>query len=240
MNFCQLIYAGKSSRCLPAFELPLDWLISYTPNHWSNEATMISYIEEIIVPFVQKKREDLRVGENQSALAIFDHFKGQLTNKVTECLEKHNIQSALVPANCTDRLQPLDLSVNKAAKAFLQSQFQNWYAEEVGRQLTESDEAEPIDLSTPRMKCVGGQWLVKLFNYLSENPSVINNGFQAAHILQSIDAGKPVLGDVSSEVDSEDECEDSDEESEVGDVVSDEEGEVEDSDEECQIILSEN
>ena len=98
---------------------------------------------------------------------------------------------------------------------------QNWYAEEVGRQLTESDEAEPIDLSTPRMKCVGGQWLVKLFNYLSENPSIINNGFQAAHIPQSIDAGKPVLGDVSSEVD---ECEDSDEEGEVED--SDEEGEL--------------
>jgi hypothetical protein len=119
----------------------------------------------------------------------------------------------------------------------LQSQFQNWYAEEVGRQLNEIDEADdiqPIDLSTPWMKCVGGQWLVKLVNYLSENPSIINNGFQAAHIPQSIDAGKPVLGDVHEVEDdvseSEDEYEDSDE-GEVTDI---------NSDEEYQIVLSES
>lgn len=77
---------------------------------------MISYIENIIVLFVRSKREELRVGKKQAALAIFDYFNGQLTEKVTECLDKHNIQSVLVPANC--RLQPLDISVNKAAKSF--------------------------------------------------------------------------------------------------------------------------
>lgn len=46
----------------------------------------------------------------------FDHFHGKLTSKVTECLEKHNITTALVPASRTDILQPLDISVNMAAK----------------------------------------------------------------------------------------------------------------------------
>lgn len=60
-----------------------------------------------------------RLGKkNQAALAIFDHFKGQLTPKRTDCLENHNIQSVFVPACCTDRLQTLDISVNKSAKAF--------------------------------------------------------------------------------------------------------------------------
>ena len=225
----QPIYAGKMP-CLPAFKFPSDWLIRYTPNHWSNEAAMISYIENIIVPFIQEKREEL--GESQAALAIFDHFKGQLTEKVTECLEKHNIHSVLVPVNCTDRLQPLDLSVNKAAKAFLQSQFQNWYANEVSKQYYEvtpdaESDIQPIDLSTPRMKCFGGQWLVKLFEYLSNNPTIINNGFLAAHIPQSIDAGEPMLGDVSDE---DSEVDDSD--SEVGDSeFKDEDSDVDSDDE---------
>ena len=52
---------------------------------------------------------------------------------------------------------------------------------------------ELIDLSTPRMKCIGGQWLVKLFDYIHDNPSIVVNGFQAAHIPQLIDFGKPVF-----------------------------------------------
>ena len=54
---------------------------------------MWSYIDNVIAPFIDCVREDLAVGKDQVALAIFDTFKGQLTPKVTQCLEKHNIQS---------------------------------------------------------------------------------------------------------------------------------------------------
>ena len=33
----QLIYQRKTSACLPKLKLPKDWLLSYTPSHWSNE-----------------------------------------------------------------------------------------------------------------------------------------------------------------------------------------------------------
>ena len=39
-----------------------------------------------------------------------------------------NINAVIIPANRTDRLQPLDLSVNKAVENFLRNQFQDWYA----------------------------------------------------------------------------------------------------------------
>ncbi len=48
---------------------------------------MITYIEDVIEPYVRSVRENLGM-EYQAALAIFDHFRGQLTPKVTECLEK--------------------------------------------------------------------------------------------------------------------------------------------------------
>ena len=84
---------------------------------------MLEYIDNIIVPFVDRVRKHLKLGKDQAALAIFDHFRGQLTAQVTDLLEKHNIQAVLVPACCTDRLQPLDISVNEAAKSFLRSEF---------------------------------------------------------------------------------------------------------------------
>lgn len=52
----QLIYGGKTRRCLPPFNFPGDWSIVHTENHWSNETT---YIEDIIAPYVKVKREQL-------------------------------------------------------------------------------------------------------------------------------------------------------------------------------------
>ena len=42
-----------------------------------------------------------------------------------------------------NRLQPLDFSVNKVAKDFLHSQFQNWYAKELYSQSQGQAEAIP-------------------------------------------------------------------------------------------------
>ena len=44
-------------------------------------------------------------------------------------LEKNNIYVVNVPANCTDKLQPTDLSVNRSAKEFMRNKFSEWYVE---------------------------------------------------------------------------------------------------------------
>ena len=35
----QLIYQGKTPKCLPSVRFPPDWNITYSENHWSNEQT---------------------------------------------------------------------------------------------------------------------------------------------------------------------------------------------------------
>ena len=54
-----------------------------------------------------------------TGLVILDHFKGQTTQKVLNLLEENYLMYILVSAYCTDRLQPLDVSVNRAAKQFM-------------------------------------------------------------------------------------------------------------------------
>ena len=66
---------------------------------------------------------------------MFDQFKGQITNDVFDLFEENNISIALVPANCMDRLQPMDISVNKAAKDFLCQRFCEWYASQICKQI---------------------------------------------------------------------------------------------------------
>ena len=52
------------------------------------------------------------------------YFKGQVTPAVFECLEEYNIYHSLLPSNITDRLQPVDLAVNKPIKVHLKKQFE--------------------------------------------------------------------------------------------------------------------
>ena len=107
-----MIYGGKTQCCHHVYDFPDNWRVTHSENHWSNEETMIEYIQGIIVPYVEGVR--LMLGKNdRTALAIFNNFRGYLTENVVEELEYHNIQPVFVPANCTDRLQPMDLSVNK-------------------------------------------------------------------------------------------------------------------------------
>ena len=57
---------------------------------------------------------------------------------MTELMESHNIHSCLIPPNSTDRLQPMDVVVNKPAKAFLKQKLQMWYAEQISVQLEDA------------------------------------------------------------------------------------------------------
>ncbi|XP_011410069.1 PREDICTED: uncharacterized protein LOC105316685 [Amphimedon queenslandica] len=135
----QLMYCGKTRRCHPAFCFQEDWHITHSSNHGSNESTMLDYIHNIIVPYVENIRDRLGVSREKSALAIIDQFKSQITQAITQALEENKIHSVLVPATCTDRLQPLDLSINKSAKNFLRQAFEKWYGHEITRQLTTLD-----------------------------------------------------------------------------------------------------
>ena len=164
----QIIYSWKTKKCLPSVEFPEDWHITYTQNHWANEATTEDYIMKILVPYAVKKRSELCLPVDQPVLVIFDRFKAQCTEKILALLDNHHIRVAIVPPNCTDRLQPLDISVNKAAKEFLRRQFQQWYSDQIGRQAKEEG-FKSVDLAMSVVKLLGATWMIALHTYLKDN-----------------------------------------------------------------------
>ena len=62
-------------------------------------------------------------------------FSNDDDDAILSLLEENNILYITVPSNCTDSLQPLDESVNKSAKEFMKSEFQEWYGSIICAQL---------------------------------------------------------------------------------------------------------
>ena len=149
---------------------------------------MEEYIKVVIIPYFENKRKRLKLAANKRGLVLFDNFNGQCTDGMLKLLEEHHINVILIPANCTDRLQPLDLSFNKAAKTFLRSKFQMWFAKEIALQKNGEKPNEPVDLCLSKIKPLGAQWLLELYDHFKANPSVIVNGFKATGITDCLSA----------------------------------------------------
>ena len=183
----QLIYQGKTKRCHPAGEVPEGWDIWHSHHPWSNEETMLRYVEMVIAPFIDAKRATLHLDKTHPALAIFDCFRGQTTPEFAEVLKKHNIIQVAVPANCTDKLQPLDISINKPMKDELRRRFHTWYAEEVSKQLrTVSIHEVRVDTSAAVIKSKSLGWFVSAWQSLSSRPTLAINGFKKAGIYDAV------------------------------------------------------
>ena len=174
----QLIYQGKTQRSLPKIDFPADWHVTFSTNHWSNQSTMKDYVQKILLPYVERKRRELKVAEDYPALVLFDNFKAQCTPEILKILDDDNINVLLIPPNCTDRLQPLDLTVNKSAKDFLRSKFQSWYAEQVCSQFRGDSEKSPFDTRLSVVKPLGTQWMISLYEHFKGKPDIICNGFK--------------------------------------------------------------
>lgn len=127
----QLIYGGKTDLCHPRFEFPDGFHITHSESHWANLETIKHYIEKIINPYIDKVKYDYDFPLAKKALLIFDCFRGQITPEFHDLLLSNRMVYVTIPPNCTDLLQPMDLSVNKCAKDFLKSKFQQYYANKV-------------------------------------------------------------------------------------------------------------
>ena len=134
-----------------------------------------------------RERERLNL-PTQKALVIFDVFKGPITDKVLDHFKENNIATVFVPANMTGQLQPLDLTVNGYAKKYCKKKFNEWYMEQITKQL---DSGKPIDeievkLQLTTLKPFHAEWLTDFYNLMttSEDKNVVLSGWKASGIVQ--------------------------------------------------------
>jgi len=199
----QVIYQGKTNRCHADVTFPDNWNVTHSDSHWSTAETMMEYAEKILIPYCDKKKEQLKVKQSQKSLAIFDVFAAHRVEEFLDKLKDNNILVIFVPAGCTGDLQPLDVAVNDDFKRDLKGQFINWYSEEVEKALKNGDDIEQVnvDLSTSRVKPKHARWLIHVYNELATKSSAIMSGFETAGIQQAVQEARvteTVTGDTTS------------------------------------------
>ncbi|ELU15161.1 hypothetical protein CAPTEDRAFT_190778 [Capitella teleta] len=130
----QLIVEGLTKRCHPKLRpgviWPENWDVTHNKKHWSNEDSMIRYFQNVLLPYRSRVVEAANLPKDQKMVCLFDVFCGQWTKRCKKFLGENNIIAIQVPANCTDKLQPMDLSINKPLKTVMKDRFQTWYNEQ--------------------------------------------------------------------------------------------------------------
>ena len=92
-----------------------------------------------------------------------------MTTPVTDKLAENHIKYVKVPANMTNLFQPLDLTINRSAKAFMKKKFTEWYSLEVMKQLDNGRNAEEteVKLLLSKLKPLHASWLIELYNHFT-------------------------------------------------------------------------
>ena len=196
----QLIYQGKTKRCLPKHEFPAGFNVTMTKNHWSNTEKAAEYFTETLFPAIEKIKEEENLPPEQKSLMILDNFRGQDNDEVKQLLAENGCLSRVVPHNMTAWFQPLDVSVNKPSKAFMSGKFNSWFADEIALQLSKGVDPAYIKVSTTltRMKSLHARWIEDLYVYLKNQREIILNGFKSTGVMEAVEQAEKFVTDVEN------------------------------------------
>ena len=129
----QPTYGSKTLNSFPRVRFPACFAFCANEKHCSNEQESPRLLDDVIIPCVKMKRKKLELPK-QAALIIMDVFKRQMSTPFLQKIASNNIQLVKVPPNLTHIYQPLDVTVNCAAKQFIKRKFVDWH---VGQIVTE-------------------------------------------------------------------------------------------------------
>ena len=82
-----------------------------------------------------------------NCLSLFDHFVGLPLKGFRELCVRKNGQIVHVPHNLTNKFQPLGLSVNKTAKAYVSEKYNLWMKNEISKQLKKGTAPSDVKIS---------------------------------------------------------------------------------------------
>ena len=125
-----------------------------------------------------------------------------MTRVVLDKLQDNNIHLVRVPPNMINLFQPLDLTVNGAAKAYMKRCFTAWYSKELRKEPETGKDLDDIDikLTLTVLKPLHVSWLVDLDDYLTsqKGAEIVSNGWRASGVTEAIVKGTNELESLDS------------------------------------------
>ena len=77
-----------------------------------------------------------------------DTSKGQDNDKLRELCSENYCKVAIAPHNLTNKFQPLDININKAAKAFIKNMYNKCFSKEVATQLNQGVDSIEVKITS--------------------------------------------------------------------------------------------
>ena len=90
---------------------------------------------DIVFPYLEKVKEQKCIPKEQYSLVVMGTYKGQDNNILKGLYEKNFCEIGIVLHNLKNKLQPLDISVNRSTKAFISSKYNSWFSKQGSTQL---------------------------------------------------------------------------------------------------------
>ena len=106
----------------------------------------------------------------------------------------------IVPHNLRNKFQPLDISVNKSAKAFISNKCNSWFSKQVFAQLVVATEPSKVKVS-PKLsdiKPLHGQWNADPSNHMREEKDTIVNRFKSTDVTEAIPSAQEIVTKVEN------------------------------------------
>ena len=153
----QVIYEGKSKRCLPKYTFPASFDATFSGNHWSNTQKSLRFFKKTVFPHFKNVQKAKGYPDEQMSLTIMDNFKGQDNDKIAKLCRKNNCALIILPHNLTNKFHPLDITVNKPVKSFINDKYNMCYTEQVAKQLNEGK--APADAKVNERTWIMKEWI---------------------------------------------------------------------------------
>jgi hypothetical protein len=180
----QLIFTGKTPRSLPTatpLSLSASVHITNSENHWSSQATMQEYVQNVILPYAERMTKLYNLDSNCKILLVLDVWAVHKSVEFREFLHKFHprVRLVFVPANCTSKLQVADVALQRPFKHGVKKRYEQWMAEEMFKQLKEDKLVGVHDLllmSTIKPRVL--QWCVESWLDLKDRKQLILDGWE--------------------------------------------------------------
>ena len=183
-----LIYAGETEQRLPKYSFTPSFSVTFTENHRSNTEKSVEFFKEIIFPYLEDAKRSKSCRLEQYALIIMDTSKGQDNGTLKRLCAENNFDVVIVSRNLTYKFQPLDLSVNKVVKSFIQNKYNDWFANQVFTQLQNGKDPTYVKIPSKLLdlKPIHARWIVDWYNYVIKEKEMIIRRFNSAGTSEAV------------------------------------------------------
>ena len=106
----------------------------------------LNLLYEIVIPYIENEHANLQLPNKQPALLITDIFSQPMIEPVIMKIRKNSIKPVKVQPNMTQLFQPLVLTVNGVANAFMRCKFTEWYSCCISAQLHVGRDIEDVEV----------------------------------------------------------------------------------------------